>query len=309
MLLCYTIAISEILRYGFVEIRVLKYFLAVVREENLSKAAESLYMTQPTLSRQIAALEEELGTTLFVRGKKLALTEDGIIFRRRAEEIVQMVEKTEREFSESAANIGGTISIGTGGLYSFGALTEIMSEFKEEYPNVQFEMYTNSADHVKERLDKGLLDFGLLLEPIDIEKYDFIRMKDKERWGLLVNADSDLAKKDYITKDDLHGIPIITTNRMVLQKEFSNWLGTDFGELNIFGTYNLLINAAKLVRAGHANALTIEGAADLYNPSEMVFKPLKPELSMTSVLAWKKFQPTGRAAGKLMEKIKSAFEA
>lgn len=291
------------------EIRVLKYFLAVVQEENLSKAAEALFMTQPTLSRQIAALEEELGTTLFVRGKKLALTEDGVIFRRRAEEIVQMVEKTEREFSESAANIGGTISIGTGGLYSFGSLTEIMNEFKAEYPNVQFEIYTNSADYVKERLDKGLLDFGLLLEPIDIEKYDFLRMSDLERWGLLVNADSDLAKKDYVTKDDLHDIPIITTNRMALQKEFSNWLGADFGELNVFGTYNLLINAAKLVRSGHANALTIEGAADLYNPKQMQFKPLYPELSMTSVLAWKKFQPTGKAVNKFLEKIKSAFKA
>ena len=291
------------------EIRVLKYFLAVVQEENLSKAAEALFMTQPTLSRQIAALEEELGTTLFVRGKKLALTEDGVIFRRRAEEIVQMVEKTEREFSESAANIGGTISIGTGGLYSFGSLTEIMNEFKAEYPNVQFEIYTNSADYVKERLDKGLLDFGLLLEPIDIEKYDFLRMSDRERWGLLVNADSDLAKKEYVTKDDLHDISIITTNRMALQKEFSNWLGADFGELNVFGTYNLLINAAKLVRSGHANALTIEGAADLYNPKQMQFKPLYPELSMTSVLAWKKFQPTGKAVNKFLEKIKSAFKA
>ena len=291
------------------EIRVLKYFLAVVQEENLSKAAEALFMTQPTLSRQIAALEEELGTTLFVRGKKLALTEGGVIFRRRAEEIVQMVEKTEREFSESAANIGGTISIGTGGLYSFGSLTEIMNEFKAEYPNVQFEIYTNSADYVKERLDKGLLDFGLLLEPIDIEKYDFLRMSDRERWGLLVNADSDLAKKEYVTKDDLHDIPIITTNRMALQKEFSNWLGADFVELNVFGTYNLLINAAKLVRSGHANALTIEGAADLYNPKQMQFKPLYPELSMTSVLAWKKFQPTGKAVNKFLEKIKSAFKA
>ena len=232
-----------------------------------------------------------------------------MIFRRRAEDIVQMVEKTEREFIESSANVSGTISIGTGGLYSFGSITEILSDFRNEFPNVQFEIYTNNADHVKEHLDKGLLDFGLLLEPINIEKYDFIRMKDKERWGLLVSADSHLAPKPFITKDDLCNIPIITTNRMALQKEFSNWLGTDFGELDIFGTYNLLINAAKLVREGHANALTIEGAADLYDSQKMLFKPLYPELSMTSVLAWKKIQPTGKAAGKLLERIKSALKA
>lgn len=291
------------------EIRVLKYFLTVVQEENLSKAAEALFLTQPTLSRQIAALEEELGTTLFMRGKKLALTEDGMLLRRRAEEIVRMVEKTEQEFVESTENIGGTISIGTGGLYSFGALTNILNTFKADYPKVQFEFYTNNADYVKDRLDKGLLDFGLLLEPVDIEKYDFIRMKEKERWGLLVQAESPLASKEYITKDDLKDIPIITTNRMALQKEFTNWLGSDFGELNIFGTYNLLINAAKLVRAGVANALTIEGSVDLYDKQVMCFKPLYPELTMTSVWAWKKFQPSGKAANRLLERIKSAFKA
>lgn len=291
------------------EVRVLRYFLTVVQEENLSKAAEVLYITQPTLSRQISQLEEELGTVLFVRGKKLILTDDGILLRRRAEEIVQMIDKTEREFGEAENHIGGTISIGMGGLYSFGELTGIISEFKHNYPKVQFEFYTNSADYVKERLDKGLLDFGLLLEPVDIEKYDFIRMEVKERWGLLVQADSALAKKPYITKDDLKDIPIITTNRISLQKEFSNWLGTDFGELNIFGTYNLLINAAKLVRAGIANALTIEGSVDMYDTNIMVFKPLMPELTMTSVLAWKKFQPTSRAVNKFLEQVKSALKA
>lgn len=291
------------------DIRVLKYFLTVVQEENMSKAAEALFLTQPTLSRQISALEEELGTTLFMRGKKLVLTEDGMLLCRRAEEIVAMVNKTEREFSDADNKIGGSIAIGMGGLYSFGALTGILDEFKNKYPNVQFELYTNSADHVKERLDKGLLDFGLLLEPIDIEKYDFIRMADKERWGLLVQSTSPLANKEYVTKEDLTAIPIITTKRMALQKEFSNWFGNDFESLNIFATYNLLINAAKLVRAGIANALTIEGSVDMYNPELMVFKPLYPELAMTSVFAWKKFQPSSRAVNKLLEYVKSTLKA
>lgn len=286
------------------ELRVLQYFLAVVREENISRAAESLHVTQPTLSRQMAQLEEELGTPLFIRGKHLTLTDAGVMLRRRAEEVVSLMNKIESEFEEQN-EVGGIISIGSGGLSAVEFLLPAMQSFREKYPRVQFQFYTNSAEYVKERLDQGLLDFGLLLEPIDITKYDYLRMPAKEKWGLLLWTDHPLAEKDYITHDDLQSIPLITTDRLSLQNELQHWLGKPFSELDIFATYNIITNVAMLVNSGAASALTIEGAVNLFGSDKLTFKPLFPELSMTSVLAWKKFQPSFGAAGKFLEYLKT----
>lgn len=241
------------------ELRVLQYFLTVVREENISRAADVLHVTQPTLSRQISQLEEELGKQLFVRGKHLTLTDAGIMLRRRAEEVVQLMGKIDEEFREQE-EVTGIISIGSGGQFSAAALPEIMEGFRKKYPKVQYEFYTNSANHIKEQLDRGLLDFGLLLEPIDIGKYDYLRMPEVERWGIFMRKDDPLAQKESITRDDLRGLPLITTNRLSLQKEIANWFGDEFGELNIFASYNIITNVAMLVEHGTARALTIEGA-------------------------------------------------
>lgn len=286
------------------EVRVLQYFLAVVREENISRAADILHLTQPTLSRQMAQLEEELGVQLFIRGRHLSLTDAGVMLRRRAEEVVALMDKIESEFEEQS-DLGGIISIGSGGLIASQILPSVMQSFREKYPKVQFQFYTNSADYVKERLEQGLLDFGLLLEPIDVTKFDYIRMTKKEKWGLLTRSDHPLAEKEHITKDDLLSIPIITTDRLPLQKEMENWLGTSLSSLDIFATYNIITNVAMLVNSGVASALTIEGAVNLFANDKMVFRPLYPELSMTSVLAWKKFQPNFGAAGKFLEHLKS----
>ncbi len=286
------------------ELRVLQYFLAVVREENISRAAEVLHVTQPTLSRQMAQLEEELGTPLFIRGRHLSLTDAGVMLRRRAEEVAALMNKIESEFEEQG-EIGGIISIGSGGLSASQILPPVMQSFRQKYSKVQFQFYTNSAEYVKERLDQGLLDFGLLLEPIDVIKYDYLRMVEKEKWGLLLRTDHPLALKKYIKKEDLYGIPLITTDRLSLQKEMENWLGDSISSLDIFATYNIITNVAMLVSSGVASALTIEGAVNLFGSDRMVFKPLFPELSMTSVLAWKKFQPHFGAAGKFLEYFKS----
>lgn len=245
------------------EFRVLQYFLAVVREENISRAAESLHVTQPTLSRQMAKLEEELRTPLFIRGKHLTLTDAGVMLRRRAEEVVSLINKIESEFEEQN-EVGGIISIGSGGLSAVEFLLPAMQSFREKYPRVQFQFYTNSAEYVKERLDQGLLAFGLLLEPIDITKYDYLRMPAKEKWGLLLRSDSPLAEKEYITKADLQSIPLITTDRRSLQNELEHWLGKPFSELDIFATYNIITNVALLVNNRAASALTIEGAVNLF---------------------------------------------
>lgn len=286
------------------ELRLLQYFLAVVREENISRAADVLHVTQPTLSRQMTQLEEELGAQLFVRGRHLTLTDAGVMLRRRAEEVVALMEKLESEF-EAKNEVTGTISIGTGGLDSMNSLLPVMEVFRRKYPRVQFQFHTNNADFIKERLDQGVLDFGLLLEPVDITKYDYIRMKEKEIWGLLLPAGHPLAEKEAILKEDLCGLPLITSDRVSIQKELENWLGGSMSELDIFATYNIITNVAMIVKKGLAAALTIEGAVSLFENTKLVFRPLYPELSMTSVLAWKKFQPGFGAAGRFLEEFKS----
>ena len=286
------------------ETRLLQYFLAVVREENISRAAEVLHVTQPTLSRQMTQLEEELGVQLFIRGRHLALTDAGIMLRHRAEEVVALMEKIESDFEENN-EVAGIISIGSGGLDAMNALLPVMKLFRQKYPKVRFQFHTNSADYIKERLDQGLLDFGLLLEPIDIIKYDFIRMKEKEIWGLLLHKDHPLAVKEYITKEDLLNQPLISTDRLSVQKELENWFGDELSDLDIFATYNIITNVATLVDSKIASALTIGGAVSLFSSDRLVFKPLYPELAMTSVLAWKKFHPGFGAAGKFLEYFKS----
>lgn len=286
------------------ELRLLQYFLAVVQEENISKAAEILHITRPTLSRQMTQLEEQLGTKLFIRGRHLELTDAGIMLKRRAEEVIALMEKIEDDFAQPE-EIGGTISIGTGGLYSTRILPEIMAGFRKMHPKVQFQIYTNSADHIKKRLEQGLLDFGLLLEPVDIAKFDYIRMKDKERWGLLLRKSHPLAKKEKIRKEDLIGETIATSDRASLRKELNLWLGDIQSELDIFATYNIITNVAMLADSGIASLLTIEGAVNMFATDRLVFRPLYPELSMTSVFVWKKYMPNVGAAYAFLEYFKS----
>ena len=196
------------------EIRVLRYFLMVAREENITKAAELLHITQPTLSRQLMQLEDELGTKLFRRSNhSIRLTEDGMLLKRRAQELVQLADKTEMEFRRGEEELSGNIAIGSGESNSVRELADIIGRFQEKYPLVQYDLYTANADDIKDRLDKGLLDVGLLTEPVDISKYNFIRLKRKERWGVLVRADSELAEKDSIRPQDLLDIPVFLAQR------------------------------------------------------------------------------------------------
>lgn len=285
----------------------LQYFLAVVKEENITRASEILHVTQPTLSRQLAQLEEELGTQLFVRGKPITLTDAGILFRHRAEEILELLNKTKKDFDDQK-NLSGVISIGCGALNSVSkTLPFIIEKFKKNYPKVEFEIYIDNSTNIKERLDKGLLNFGFLLEPINVEKYDYIRIPHKEQWGVLMPASSPLAVKEYITKEELLKLPLITTNRLILQNEITNWLGDDFSKLNIFLTCNMASGMTSIVNAGLANALLIEDSAKFLDPEHLVFRPLYPSLYMTSVLAWKKFQSSVGAAGKFLEYFKEGL--
>ncbi|MHC1681480.1 MAG: LysR substrate-binding domain-containing protein [Clostridiaceae bacterium] len=291
------------------EIRVLKYFLTVAREENITKAAEVLHITQPTLSRQLMQLEEELKTQLFKRGKsKISLTDEGMLLRRRAEEIVDLADKTEKEFIEHDDFIGGEISIGAGETQAMHILSELIKKFSKEYPQVKYDIYSANADDIKERIDKGLIDIGLLTEPVNIEKYDFIRLPQKETWGVLMRKDSLLARKEFIKPEDLIGIPIIIAKRSIVQNEFKHWFGGEYEKLNVIATYNLIYNAAVMVEEGLGYVITFDKLVNINDEVNVCFKPLYPKLETGSVIVWKKHQVFSKATTKFIEKMMNAFK-
>lgn len=284
------------------EIRVLRYFLTVVREESITKASEVLHITQPTLSRQLSQMEEEIGVKLFHRGtRKISLTNEGILLRRRAEEILQLVDKTEKELAEQEEQVEGKISIGCGEIASVQLLSDLFRSFREKYPRVTFDLFTATADMVKEQMDKGLLDIGLLLEPVDIEKYDYIRLDIKENWVVLMRPDDPLAEKKSVTASDLASLPLILPRRISVKNELANWFGHYYDNLNVVFTSNLNTNGAIMVSNGLAYSIAIEGAISLCDREKIAYRPLAPELTATSVLAWKRSQPFSPATTKFIE--------
>lgn len=287
------------------EIRVLRYFLTVVREESITKAADVLHITQPTLSRQLSQMEEEVGVKLFNRGtRRITLTNEGILLRRRAEEILQLVDKTEKELIEQDEQVEGKISVGCGESAAVQVLPELIKTFREKYPRVAFEIFTATADLVKEQMDKGLLDIGLLIEPVDMEKYDFIRLNVKEKWVVLMRSDSPLAEKEAVTAKDLSGLPLILPRRMNVRSEIASWFGGYYEGLNVVFTSNLSTNSAVMVNGGLANALVVEGSMPFLDKSKITYRPLSPPLTATSVLEWKRGQPFSLAATKFIGHIK-----
>ena len=287
------------------EIRVLRYFLAVVREEGINRAAEVLHITQPTLSRQLSQLEDEVGVKLFHRGaKKITLTNEGMLLRRRAEEILSLVDRTERELTWQDELVEGRIVIGGGELAAMQLLPEIIESFREKYPLVTFDIFTGNADLVKEQMEKGLIDIGVLLEPVDIERFDFIRLKRKERWVVLMRPDAPLAEKEAVSAKDLENVPLILPRRTNVRNELSNWLGDSFQEKQVLFTSNLTTNSALMVQRGLAYSIIIEGSVPFWDKEKIACRPLYPELTANSVLAWKKQQPLGLAATKFLEHMK-----
>ena len=286
------------------EIRVLKYFLAVAREGSITKAANSLHLTQPTLTRQLQDLEKELGQKLLVRG---TLTPEGIIFKKRAEEIVEMVEKTENEFRSLSDTISGDIYIGGGETDSMKYIAKIMKEIQDEYPQVKFHIYSGNAEDVTEKLDKGLLDFGVLIQPIDLSKYDYITLPEKDVWGVISRKDSPLAEKEVITLEDLIDIPLLASRQMSPKYSrdsgFLDWFGEKFDNLNIVATYNLVYNAAIMVKAGVGAAVTLDKLVNTSADSELCFQPLSPKLESGLDIVWKKNQVFSPAAKLFLDKL------
>ena len=287
------------------EIRVLRYFLTVVREEGINRAAEVLHITQPTLSRQLSGLEEEMGVKLFDRGaRKITLTREGMLLKRRAEEILSLVHKTEKELMEQEELIDGKITIGCGELAAVQILPRLFKTFSEKYPLVTYDLFTASADLVKEQMEKGLIDIGVLLEPVDIEKFDFIRLKGKERWVVLMRPDDPLAEKEAVSAKDLENKPLILPRRTNVRNELSHWFGDFFQEKQVLFTSNLATNSALMVQRGLAYSIVIEGSVPFWDKEKIIYRPLSPELTASSVLAWKKQQPFSLAATKFIEHMR-----
>ena len=289
------------------EIRVLKYFLAIAQEESISKAAEVLHITQPTLSRQIMDLEVELKTKLLVRGKrnkKILLTEDGKLLKSRAQEIVELANKTEAEFLVDEKDISGDVYIGGGESDAMRIVAKTAKKLSKKYPNIKYHLYSGNGEDVTEKLNKGLLDFGLFIEPIDKKEYGFIQLPQNDRWGLLMKKDSPLASKDYIVPADLIDLPILTSRQYLVKNLISGWLGYDFDKLNVVGTYNLLFNASIMVEEGFGYALCIDKLINLSGDSNLCFKPLRPKLEVGVLIAWKKNQVLSKCAKLFLEHLK-----
>ncbi len=295
------------------EFRVLRYFLTVAREGSITAAANSLHLTQPTLSRQLQDLEKELGQKLLVRGKyKVSLTPEGMMLRKRAEEIVDMVEKTEADFRAIKDIVGGDIYIGCGETDSMRHIAHVMKELQNQYPEIKFHIYSGNAEDVTEKLDRGLLDFGILIQPIDLSKYDNITLPDKDVWGVIARKDSPIAKKQAVTLMDLTGVPLLASRQMSRKYSadsgFLDWFGEEFEKLNITATYNLVYNAAIMVDAGMGYAVTLDKLVNTTGNSNLCFKPLSPKLESGLDIVWKKYQVFSPAAKLFLDRLKEKFD-
>lgn len=290
------------------DIRVLQYFLAVAREESITRAAETLRMTQPPLSRQLKDLEEEVGKQLLIRGsKKVTLTEDGMLLRKRAEEMIALMEKTKSELSSSDKNISGEIYMGSGETDAVSTIAKVAKNLQKEHPLIRYHIYSGDAEHIVERLDKGLIDFGLLVEPFDNSKYDFIRLPVKDTWGVLMRKDSPLAEKESICAEDLWDKPLIISHQTAISNEMIAWLRKDVSQLNIVATYDLLYNASRFVKMGFGYAIALDKLINTSGDSNLCFRPLYPVSEAGLCIVWKKYQVFSKAAGRFIQKLKDEF--
>lgn len=288
------------------EIRVLRYFLAVAQEGSVTRAARALHLTQPTLSRQIRELEEELGQTLFSRGgRELSLTREGLLLRQRAEEIVGLAEITEKEFrSLGEKTVSGDLSLGCGESKALSFVTGALKVLQDEHPLIIPHFFSGNGEIVMDRLDKGLLDFAVLMGAENTERYSSLPLPNHDTWGLLMDKDDPMAQKKAITAEDLLDIPLILSSQSLSRDELSGWLGFPMSRLHIAATYTLLFNGSLMVRSGLGYALCFDHIAPSGKDSPFAFRPLTSPLS----LVWKKHQILSAPAEAFLAKIREAGE-
>lgn len=293
-------------RYNInMELRELKYFLEIARQKSISRAAETLYITQPSLSRQMQNLEKEIGKPLFIRGsKQITLTEAGVLLKKRAEEFMALYEKTSAELIYSENGLSGEIHIGCGESHALGTVAEAAESLVREFPNIRFSFFSADTEDVMEKLDKGLIDFGVLVLPANLDKFEHMTLPDKDVWGVLMSKDSPLAKKEVVTPVDLYDKPLIRSRHAMSNSFIDDWFLTDRARLNIAATYNLIYNASLLVKAGMGYAIGLDKIVNTSGDSELTFRPLSPPIETSLAFAWKRNQIFSDAAKKFMEVLK-----
>lgn len=288
------------------ELRVLTYFLAIAREQSISGAAEALHLSQPTLSRQMMDLEQELGKKLLDRGsRKVTLTEDGMLLRKRAEEILELVRKTEMELTLPEATLAGDICIGAGETEAIGLLTRAARELQLDHPDVHFHITTGDGPYILEQLDRGLIDFGLVFDKVDGTRYNTLLLPWQDTWGVLVPKDHPLVQKAAVTREDLTRIPLILSRGAVRNHVLDSWLGNLDAPLNIAATYNLVFNGSLMTASGMGCAVTLDRILNLTGDSPLCFKPLDPPVYAHVCLVWKKYQVQSRAAEKYLDRVRA----
>ena len=291
------------------ELRVLQYFLAVAREQSISKAAEYLHLSQPTLSRQIRDMEEELGKQLLIRGnRKITLTEEGIILRKRAEEIIDLVQKTEKEITLSDNSIAGDIYIGTGETDGVRLLARVAKELQEVYPEIHYHIVSGDSVDIMEHLDKGLFDFAILLDPVDLSKYESIKLPYKDITGVLMPKNSPLAEKDTITANELADLPLIVSRQQLKNGVLDFLTQQSATTLNIVASYNLIFNASLMVEEGLGYAIGLDKIINTTGNMNLTFKPLSPPIEIGMSFVWKKYQHFSKASEIFLQKLLASLQ-
>ena len=289
------------------ELRVLQYFLAVAREQSISAAAHSLHLSQPTLSTQLKALEEEVGKQLLIRGnkgsRKVMLTQEGMILRKRAEEILELVHMTQREIAYSDEVIVGDVYIGAGESDLIRIFAKAACCLQKQYPGIHYHIRSGNAVFVKEYLDRGLIDFGVIYGPVDTAGYHAIKLPVRDTWGVLMRRDSPLASKEYITPQDLWDKPLIVSAQESDHWPMSRWIGKDPEELSVVATYNLVFNASLLVEEGLGYALCFDKLLNVSGDSKLCFRPLYPRMEGEASIIWKRYQVFSKAAQKFIDAL------
>lgn len=294
------------------ELRMLEYFLAVAREQNITAAAESLRISQPALSTQLKAMEMELGKQLLIRGvkgsRKVVLTEEGMILRKRAEEILSLMRRTEEEITGSDETIVGDVYIGTGETQVIRLFAQAAKKLHKKYPDIHYHISSGNAEHVLEYLDKGLIDFGLLFSQVDSRKYEAIPVPVKDNWGVLMRKDSPLAGKENISPKDLWDKPLIISHQKGDDAYLGKWLRREISKLNIVATYNLVFNASLLVKEGLGYALCFDKLINTLD-SDLCFRSFSPPLEARGLIVWKKYQVFSKAAGVFLQTLRQHIES
>ena len=288
------------------ELRTLHYFLAVAREQSISAAAESLHLSQPALSTQLKALEEELGKPLLIRGtkgsRKVVLTEEGMILRKRAEEILSLVQKAEEEITRPDETIVGDVVIGAGETDTVRLLAQTAQKLKQQYPGIHYHISSGNAEYVLEYLDKGLIDFGLLFREPDRKKYEVLPLPAADTWGVLMRRDAPLARKEVITPEDLWDLPLIISHQKGDDQRLAQWMGREIAALNVVATYNLVFNASLLVDEGLGYALCFDKLIHTEG-TNLCFRPFSPKLEFPAYIVWKKYQIFSKAADRFLQSV------